>query len=81
VVAYQANLAGRVTLRTRVGILEQRQQDPYGLWDIDAAYTRGHVHPFLRLSNLTNASYQEIQGVAMPGRSVVGGVELVLRKQ
>jgi iron complex outermembrane receptor protein len=81
VVAYQANLGGRVTLRTRVGILERRQQNPYGLWDIDAAYTRGHVHPFLRLSNLTNTSYQEIQGVAMPGRSVVGGVELVLRKQ
>jgi hypothetical protein len=33
------------------------------------------------MSNLTSASYQEIPGVAMPGRTVIGGVELVLRKK
>jgi hypothetical protein len=35
----------------------------------------------VQLSNLTNTSYEEIQGIAMPGRTVIGGVELVLRKK
>jgi len=78
--AYQATLLDRVMLRARVGVLERREQEPYALVDIDAAYTRGSVHPFLRFSNLTNTSYQEIQGVAMPGRTLMGGVELVVRK-
>jgi iron complex outermembrane receptor protein len=81
VVSWQANLAGQVTLRARMGVLERRQQSPYALLNIDAAYTRGRVHPFLRLSNLTNTSYQEIPGVVMPGRTVMGGVELVVRKR
>jgi iron complex outermembrane receptor protein len=49
--------------------------------DVDAAYTRGIVHPFVRLSNVSNTSYAEVQGVAMPGRTAIGGVELVLRKK
>jgi len=81
VVAWQASLAGRVTLRARLGILDRRQEGTYALADVDVAYTRGSVHPFLRLSNLTNTSYEEIQGVVMPGRTVIGGVELVLRKK
>lgn len=81
VVAWQASVAGRVTVRTRLGILDRRQEGTYALWDVDAAYTRGSVHPFVQLSNLTNTSYEEIQGIAMPGRTVIGGVELVLRKK
>jgi len=81
VVAWQGTLAGRVVVRTRVGILDRRSGDTYGLWDVSAAYTRGRVHPFLQMSNLTNTSYQEIQGVVMPGRTAIGGVELVVRKR
>ena len=32
--------------------------------------------PFLQLSNVTSTSYQEIPEVAMPGRSVLGGIEI-----
>ena len=81
VLAWQASLAGRFTLRTRLGILDRRGQGAYALWDADAAYTRGPVHPFLQLSNLTSTSYEEIPGVAMPGRTLIGGVELVLRRK
>ena len=81
VVAWQASLAAHLLLRTRLGVLDRRSQGVYALWDVDAAYTRGPVHPFLRMSNLTNTSYQEVQGVVMPGRTVIGGLELVLRKQ
>jgi iron complex outermembrane receptor protein len=81
VVAWQGTLAGRVVLSTRVGVLDRREGETYALWDVNAAYTKGSVHPFLQISNLTSTKYQEIQGVAMPGCTVIGGVELVLRKR
>ena len=31
---------------------------------------------YLRLGNLSNTGYQEINGVAMPGRSITGGLSL-----
>jgi iron complex outermembrane receptor protein len=80
-VVWQATLASRVVVRTRLGALDRRSASAYALWDINAAYTPGRVHPFLQVSNLTNTSYQEIQSVAMPGRMVMGGVELVVRKR
>ena len=35
----------------------------------------------VQASNLANTSYQEILGVPMPGRTLIGGVELVFRKR
>jgi iron complex outermembrane receptor protein len=81
VVAWQASLPSHFMLRTHLGVLDRRAEGAYALVDFDAAYTRGSVHPFLRLSNLANMSYQEVQGVIMPGRTVIGGLELVLRKK
>jgi iron complex outermembrane receptor protein len=81
VVAWQASLPSHFMLRARVGVLDRLAEGTYALVDVDAAYTRGMVHPFVRLSNLSNTSYAEVQGVAMPGRTVIGGVELVLRKK
>ena len=81
VVSWQANLPSHFMLRARLGVLDRLAEGAYPLVDFDAAYTRGVVHPFVRLSNLSNTSYQEVQGVAMPGRTVIGGLELVLRKQ
>jgi len=34
----------------------------------------------LQISNVTSTSYQEIQGLSMPGRTAIGGVELVVRR-
>jgi len=81
VVAWQASLPSHFMLRARVGVLDRLAEGPYALVDVDAAYTRGIVHPFVRLSNVSNTSYAEVQGVAMPGRTAIGGVELVLRKK
>ena len=72
---------GNFLFRTRVGVMDRLARDPYALWDVYMALPRGKVHPFLQASNLTNTSYQEIQGVAMPGRTVLGGIELVFRKR
>jgi iron complex outermembrane receptor protein len=80
VVAWQAGFKGLV-LRSRVGVLNRRGRDPYALWDVYAALSRGrHVHPFLQVSNITGTSYEEIDGVKMPGQTLIGGVELVLAR-
>jgi iron complex outermembrane recepter protein len=81
VVQWQVNPKGNFLFRTRVGVLDRRSGDTYALWDVYAALPHGKVHPFLQISNLANSSYQEIQGVPMPGRTVIGGVEVVLRKR
>jgi iron complex outermembrane receptor protein len=80
VVAWQRSLPSSILLRTRIGVLDRRARDPYALWDVYAARTAGKLHPFVQVSNLTATSYQEIQGVQMPGRTVIGGMELVLNR-
>ncbi|HTP34965.1 MAG TPA: TonB-dependent receptor, partial [Candidatus Acidoferrales bacterium] len=67
--------------RTRVGVVERYAQSPYVLCDVYAALPHGRVHPFIQATNLSNTGYQEVAGVPMPGRTIVGGVELVFRKQ
>ena len=64
--------------RTRVGALNRRGRAPYALWDIDAGWSAKRVRPFVQFGNITNTQYQEIEGIPMPGRSIVGGVEFVL---
>lgn len=71
-----AGVLGGVTARTRLGVLQRLGHDTYALWDIYAARAAGHVRPFVQLTNLTNADYQEITGVVMPGRTAIGGVEI-----
>lgn len=68
-------------LRTRVGALERLGRDPYVLCELYAAIPRGKIHPFVQATNVSNTTYQEVQGVVMPGRTIIGGVELVLRRK
>jgi outer membrane receptor protein involved in Fe transport len=63
-------------IHTRIGVTERYQQDPYAVWDLSLARERGSIHPYLRLSNVTNTGYQEILNVQMPGRTVVAGMEI-----
>ena len=64
--------------RMRVAVLDRRARDPYALWDASVARARGRVRPFLQLTNIAGAAYEEIAGVRMPGRGITGGIELVL---
>jgi len=79
VVAWQGTVRSNWVFRTRLGVLDRRARDPYALLDLYAAMTRGRVHPFLQVSNVSSTQYQEILGVAMPGRTVIGGFELVVK--
>jgi iron complex outermembrane receptor protein len=80
VVSWQGMLPGGFIGRTRLGVVERRGRDPYGIWDLYSAYSRGKLRPFFQVSNATATSYEEIIGVAMPGRTIVGGIELLIRK-
>ena len=77
VVAWQASLPGGIVARSRLRVLNRRGRDPYALWDVYLASSRGKVHPFLRLANITNTNYQETLGVPMPGREAMIGAELL----
>jgi iron complex outermembrane receptor protein len=81
VASWTATPHGNFLFRTRVGVLDRRARSPYALWDAYLAMPKGRVHPFVQASNLANTSYQEILGVPMPGRTLIGGVELVFRKR
>jgi iron complex outermembrane receptor protein len=51
---------------------------PYPVWNGSLIHDSGRIRPYLRLGNLSNTGYQEINGVTMPGRSITGGVSLWL---
>ncbi|HET8548895.1 MAG TPA: TonB-dependent receptor [Bryobacteraceae bacterium] len=67
-----------ILVRVRAGALERVQRDPYGVVDAYAARARGNVRPFVHVTNLTGTAYEEIAGVAMPGRGIVAGIELLI---
>ena len=74
-ITWQASLPAGFLARTRVGVLARYGRDPYALWDFYVADSRGRWSPFVQFTNLTATRYQEVLGVAMPGRAVVGGLD------
>jgi iron complex outermembrane receptor protein len=52
----------------------------YPVWNGSLVHDSGRFRPYLRLGNLSNTGYQEISGVAMPGRSITGGLSIWLGK-
>lgn len=81
VIAWQGRLPWDLIARSRVGITSRFDRDPYALWDAALAREFNHVTAHLGFSNLASTKYEEIQGVAMPGRSVVFGLEFFVRGQ
>jgi iron complex outermembrane receptor protein len=77
---WTAALGHAVTLSNAVQIAQRYQQTVYPVWNASLTRDTGRIRPYLRLSNLGNTGYQEIAGVAMPGRAVAGGVSLWLSR-
>jgi len=74
----------RLRVRNSLQVAQRYQQTPYPVWDVAMEYEPEGEHPssfrpYLRLANLSNTGYQEIEGVAMPGRSITGGVAYFFR--
>jgi iron complex outermembrane receptor protein len=79
VVRWQGTLPGKVVARSRIGVVKRYGSDPYALWDASVGREFKMVDAHLAFSNLTNTGYQEIPGVAMPGRSVIFGMDVFVR--
>jgi iron complex outermembrane receptor protein len=79
VLTWMAQFRGCLAVRARVGVMQRIDHDSYPVWDLAASRTNGRLRPYVQLSNLSNTGYEEIPGVRMPGRSVVGGIELLFR--
>ena len=78
---WQGILPGNFIARSRVGVINRYDSDPYALWDFALAREFPYVAAHLGFSNLTGTQYQEVEGVAMPGRSVLFGLEFLLTKK
>ena len=79
VIGWTGRLPGKLIARTRIGVVDRYSRDPYGLWDAAVGREFSHVAAHLVLSNITDTQYEEIQGVIMPGRSVIFGLDFFLR--
>lgn len=78
IASWQAAFGNGLVVRTRIGATQRFARDPYAVWDAYGASTRGRIRPFLQLTNLTSTRFEEIPGVVMQGRAVVGGLELLV---
>jgi len=65
-------------LRQRLRVVNRVDRGVSPIWDVSAAYERGRVQPYLLMTNLSNTGYQEIIGVQMQGRSIMGGFQVTL---
>ncbi len=63
-----------------VQLAQRYQQTVYPVWNAELTHDTGKLRPYLRLTNLSNTGYQEITGVNMPPRTIMGGVALQLGK-
>jgi iron complex outermembrane receptor protein len=75
---WSAALGHVFVVSNSVQLAQRYQQTVYPVWNAAFTHDSGRLRPYLRLSNLSNTGYQEITGVAMPGRSITGGFALQL---
>ena len=71
-------LGHSIALMNAVQIAQRCQQTPYPVWNAALTRDAGRLRPYLRLTNLSNTGYQEIAGVPMPPRAVMGGFAVQL---
>lgn len=76
--AWHGQFRNLFAFRSRINVVQRFQRDAYSLWDGGACLTSGRIRPYFEMSNIVGGTYQEIPGVNLPGRSFVGGLELVL---
>jgi iron complex outermembrane receptor protein len=76
VATWWSRVPGGFDSRFRVAALQRYGQSAYPLveWTVGRAFR--YATPYVQLTNLTDTKYQEIAGVAMPGRGVIAGLEL-----
>ena len=78
--AWTAGLGHHVVITNTVELVQRYKQTVYPVWNATFTHNTGRLRPYLRFSNLGNTGYQQISGVNMPGRSIVGGLALQFEK-
>ena len=76
--SWTAALGRYFVLTNAIELAQRYHQTVYPVWDASLTHDAGRLRPYLRLTNLSNTGYQEIAGVNMPPRTIVGGVEVQL---
>ena len=71
--SWQIRLPRQIALENALQVTERYQQTPYPVWNVTLGRNVQRLRPYLRFENLSNTGYQEVSGVAMPGRAVAGG--------
>lgn len=66
------------TINNRVLVQQRFEKTAYPVWDLSLVREHGRVQPFVQLTNLSNTGYDEIVGVRMPPRGVIGGIKIVV---
>jgi hypothetical protein len=79
VLGWNGKLPGRFFGRTRLGVINRYQADPYAIWDAAILREFNHVAAHLSFANISDTQYEEIPGVIMPGRSLVFGLDFFWR--
>ncbi len=67
-------------LMNAVQLAQRYEQTMYPVWNATLTHNVGRLRPYLRLTNLSNTGYQEIAGVNMPPRIIMGGFAFELRR-
>jgi iron complex outermembrane receptor protein len=63
-----------IVLTNAVQLAQRYQQSVYPVWNATLTRDTWKVRPYLRLMNASNTGYQEIGGVNMPPRTIMGGI-------
>jgi outer membrane cobalamin receptor len=63
-----------IVLTNAVQLAQRYQQTVYPVWNTTLTRDTWKVRPYLRLMNASNTGYQEIMGVNMPPRTIMGGI-------
>ncbi|HSM79392.1 MAG TPA: TonB-dependent receptor, partial [Bryobacteraceae bacterium] len=78
--SWTTTFAHSILLDNSVQLVQRYQQSVYPVWNASLVRSTGRIQPFLRLANLSNTGYAEINNVPMPGRSITAGLAITLRK-
>jgi outer membrane cobalamin receptor len=73
--SWTAQLRTHISASTQLAVVQKTTQAPYPLWDAALARNAGRVRPYIRALNLSGTNYQEIPGVPLQGRTIMGGAE------
>jgi iron complex outermembrane receptor protein len=78
--SWAAGLGHSIVFTNAVELAQRYQQTVYPVWNDTLTRDTGKLRPYIRLENLSNTGYQEITGVNMPPRTILGGFAFELGK-